>query len=60
MDQFMVDIGNAEAYVGDEVVLIGKQGSEEITLNEVAQLCDTIPYEILCLLNDRIPRVYTA
>lgn len=59
MDQFMVDIGDGEAYVGDEVVLIGKQGDEEISLNEVADLCHTIPYEILCLFNERIPRKYS-
>ncbi len=59
MDQFMVDIGDAEAYVGDEVVLIGKQGSEEIKLTEIAHLCHTIPYEILCLFNQRIPRYYS-
>lgn len=58
MDQFMVDVGNHEVYVGDEVVLIGKQGDQEITLQEVARLCDTIPYEVLCLLNERIPRFY--
>jgi alanine racemase len=58
MDQFMVDVGDEEVYVGDEVVLIGKQGNEEITLMEVARLCETIPYEILCLLNERIPRIY--
>lgn len=58
MDQFMVDIGDKEAYVGDEVVLIGKQGDAEISLQEVADLCDTIPYEILCLFNERIPRLY--
>ncbi len=60
MDQFMVDIGQDEVYVGDEVVLIGKQGREEITLMEMAQLCDTIPYEVLCLFNERIPRCYVA
>jgi alanine racemase len=59
MDQFMVDVGDAEVYVGDEVVLIGKQGKEEIRLEEVAKLCETIPYEILCQINERIPRVYT-
>ena len=58
MDQFMVDIGQDEAYVGDEVTLIGKQGAQEITLQEVADLCHTITYEILCGFNDRIPRVY--
>jgi alanine racemase len=58
MDQFMVDIGEHEVHVGDEVVLIGKQGNEEITLQEISQLCETIPYEILCQFNDRLPRVY--
>lgn len=58
MDQFMVDIGDQEVYVGEEVVLIGKQGKEEIPLQEIATLCDTIPYEVLCLFNDRIPRYY--
>ncbi len=58
MDQLMVDVGNHEAYVGDEVVLIGKQGSEEIRLEEVSRLAGTIPYEILCSFNNRIPRVY--
>lgn len=58
MDQFMCDIGSNEAYVGDEVVLIGCQGAEEIQMEEIASLCDTIPYEILCQFNERIPRVY--
>jgi alanine racemase len=48
MDQLMVDIKQDEAHVGDEVVLIGKQQNEEITLEEIAKLCNTIPYEILC------------
>ncbi len=60
MDQFMVDIGDAECYVGDEVVLIGKQGSEEIRLTEIASLCDTVPYEVLCQFNERIPRIYES
>jgi alanine racemase len=60
MDQLMVDVSDQEVRVGDEVVLIGKQGSEEILLEEIARLCDTIPYEILCLFNDRIPRVYLS
>lgn len=58
MDQFMVDIGNHEVYVGDEAVLIGKQKDQEIPLQEVAKLCGTIPYEILCSFNERIPRIY--
>ena len=58
MDSSMIDIGDHEAYVGDEVVLIGSQGNEEITLMQMADLCDTIPYEVLCFFNERIPRVY--
>lgn len=58
MDQFMVDVGDREVYVGDEVVLIGCQGNEEIKLTEIAKLCDTIPYEILCSWNQRIPRFF--
>lgn len=58
MDQFMVDIGEASAYVGDEVVLIGKQGEASIPLMELAKRARTIPYEVLCLFNDRIPREY--
>ena len=60
MDQFMVDVGSQEVFVGEEVVLIGSQGSEEIPLMEIARLCDTIPYEVLCLFNDRIPRIYAV
>jgi len=58
MDQLMVDAGDDEVRVGDEVVLIGRQGGEEITLAEITQQCGTIPYEILCQFNGRIPRVY--
>ena len=58
MDQFMVDIGKKEAYVGDEVVLIGKQGGEEITLWELARYADSIPHEMLAAFNDRLPRLY--
>lgn len=58
MDQFMVNIGHDEAYVGDEIVLVGKQGDEEITLNELAFLCDTVPSEILVNFNDRLPHLY--
>jgi alanine racemase len=60
MDQFMVDIGASEAYPGDEVVLIGKQGQQEITLQEIATLCNTTPREILCLFNNRLPKIYLS
>ena len=59
MDMLMVDIGpNGTANNGDEVVLIGKQGDKEILLEDVAKLCNTISYEILCGFNERIARIY--
>lgn len=58
MDMFMVDIGsNGEVYVGDEVVLIGKQGDQELKIEELASKLDTIIYEVLVGFNERIPRV---
>lgn len=59
MDQLMVNAGaEAETEVGDEAVLIGKQGEEEITVDELASVLDTINYEIVCMINKRVPRVY--
>jgi alanine racemase len=58
MDQIMVRIDSRTAQVGDEVVLYGRQGEEEISLDEVAEWIGTINYEISCMLNYRIPRVY--
>ena len=58
MDMMMVDVTAAEAKVGDEVVLIGRQGDLEITACDVADLAGTISYEILTLITARVPRVY--
>ncbi|WP_232699914.1 alanine racemase [Brevibacillus daliensis] len=58
MDQIMLSIPEGTANVGDEVVLYGRQGQEEISLDEIATLLGTINYEISCMLNYRIPRVY--
>lgn len=44
--------------IGDEVVLIGKQGNEEITVDEVAQRAGTIPYEILTQIGTRVKRTF--
>lgn len=59
MDQIMVDVGDAKVKIGDEVVLIGSQGKRKITSEELAELAETIPYEIVCGLGSRVPRVYT-
>jgi len=58
MDQMMVDVGSAGIKVGDEAVLIGTQGKNKIATEELASLSGTIPYEIVCGLGSRIPRVY--
>ena len=59
MDQFMVDLGpDGTAYNEDEVVLIGEQDGERISVEAVADKAGTIPYEILTGLNERIPREY--
>lgn len=59
MDQTMLDVTSAmPVKVGDEVVLYGKQGSEEIHVDEVADLLGTISYEVTCMLGQRIPRIY--
>jgi len=60
MDQIMVDVGKFKPRLGDEVVLIGKQGKERITCEELATLAGTIPYEIVCGLGSRIPRIYIS
>ena len=59
MDQVMIDVGHIRGVkLGDEVVLIGKQGKDQITTEELARLCGTIPYEIACSIGSRVPRVY--
>ncbi len=60
MDQILVDCGpGAEVKAGDEVVLIGRQGDEEVTAWEWAERLGTIAYEVTCALSPRLPRIYT-
>jgi len=57
MDQTTVDVGlHSSVSVGDEVVLIGKQGLNTITAQDIAKEIDTIPYEIFTLISDRVER----
>jgi alanine racemase len=59
MDQIVIDcgaVGDSPVAVGDEVVLLGRQGSEEITATEWADLLGTIGYEVLCGIGPRVPR----
>lgn len=60
MDQILVDCGEDEIHLGDEVVLLGRQGSEEITADEWAKQLRTISYEVICQVGPRLPRRYTS
>lgn len=57
MDLTIVDIGNDEIEQGDEVIIIGKSNSNEITVYELAEKLGTITYEITTMLSRRLPRV---
>ena len=59
MDQFMADVTDIpDVKFMDEVVLIGKSGEEEITVEELSELSGRFNYEFVCCLGKRIPRVY--
>lgn len=60
MDQFMVDVTDIDAEEFDQVTLLGTDGDDEITVDELGQLCGRFPYEFTCEINDRVPRVYLA
>jgi alanine racemase len=60
MDQLMVDCGDDDVVIGDEVVLIGRQGDERIDAWDWARLVDTIGYEIVCGFGPRLPRRYVS
>ncbi len=60
MDQMVVNIGWESAYNGDVVTLIGEDGDERITAEDLAAWAGTIPYEILTNINTRVPRVYVG
>lgn len=58
MDQLIVEVSPGPKIArGDEVVLIGAQGSESITADDWAGLLDTIPYEVVCRFSSRVPRI---
>lgn len=59
MDLTLIDVTKIpDVQVDDEVVLIGQQGDQEIRVEDIAALAETIPYEILCGISSRVPRVY--
>ena len=58
MDQLMIDVTDNDAKEGDIVTLIGTDGNETITADELASLYNTIGYEVVCGISKRVPRVY--
>jgi alanine racemase len=59
MDQTMIDVSNiADAAIGDEVALLGQQGSDRITADDWAAHTGTIAYEVLCNVGARVPRIW--
>ncbi|WP_371018854.1 alanine racemase [Pseudalkalibacillus sp. JSM 102089] len=57
MDQLMVRL-SSEVEIGTHVTLIGVQGSEEITIDDIAERLETINYEIPCMIGPRVPRLF--
>jgi alanine racemase len=58
MDMTMIDVTDIECAIGDPVVLIGRDGDEEITVNDVGAFGEISPYEVLTSLRGRLPRRY--
>ena len=59
MDLLLIDLGRQpKARVGDKVTLIGREGDKAITVEDMAQVIGTIPYEILCLFGKNLERIY--
>ena len=60
MDLITLDVTGMPVEPGDEVVITGRQGDDEITVGEMARWVGTIPYELLCRVGPRVARVYEA
>ncbi len=60
MDQIVIDVGDDDVQPGDEVVLLGSQGSAEVTADDWAGALNTISYEVVCSIGPRVPRRYQS
>jgi alanine racemase len=59
MDQTMLDVGQIpEVELDSEVVIFGQQGDESITVDDFAARIQTINYEVVCSITNRVPRIY--
>ena len=57
MDQLIVDVTGIDVNAGDTIILIGKDGNESISADDIADICGTIGYEIVCGITKRVPRI---
>jgi alanine racemase len=60
MDECMISVGDLEVDLEDEVAVIGRQGKEEITAEDLADKAGTVTHDILCGINRRVPRIYLS
>ena len=58
MDQTIIDVTGIDCKVGDIVTVVGTEGENEVTFDEIAQINNTINYEIICNISQRVPRIY--
>ena len=59
MDHIMIDVTSVkDVHIGDDVVLLGEQDDQEITAEEIAEICSTIHYEIVTGIQERVERIY--
>ena len=59
MDQLLLDVSHIDnVEMGTEVTVFGKNGNASLPVEEIAALCPTIHYELVCVLGKRVPRVY--
>jgi len=58
MDMISVDVSGIKAKIGDEAILIGKDGKNTVSADDIADLCSTSSYEIISRLNPLIKRIY--
>ncbi|MFT0801045.1 alanine racemase [Bacillus swezeyi] len=58
MDMIMVSLGESEGKQGEEVVIYGRQKGAEISVDEIAEMLDTINYEVVSTISRRVPRIF--
>ena len=59
MDQCMIDVTDIDVEIGDEIILFGEDMDQRISIDDIASHLNTINYEVVCMINKRVPRVYT-